>query len=87
MLRKINDVDVFFKLKKNVSFRFAPVSCLLSFPEHWRIGVHAFCLFSNGEIISSAIFCTNVASDGKLGERSVAGYTTADALSVRTRDG
>ena len=43
--------------------------------------------FSNGEIISSAIFCSNLASDGKLGERSVAGYTTADALPSRTRDG
>ena len=44
-------------------------------------------LISNGEIISSAIFCSNLASDGKLGERSVAGYTTADALPSRTRDG
>ena len=44
-------------------------------------------IFSNGEIISSAIFCSNLASDGKLGERSVAGYTTADALPSRTRDG
>ena len=42
---------------------------------------------SNGEIISSAIFCSNLASDGKLGERSVAGYMTADALPSRTRDG
>ena len=41
-------------------------------------------IFSNGEIISSAIFCSNLASDGKLGERSVAGYTTADALPSRT---
>ena len=41
-------------------------------------------IFSNGEIISSAIFCSNLASGGKLGERSVAGYTTADALPSRT---
>ena len=49
--------------------------------------INSFYLLSNGEIISSAIFCSNLASVGKLGERSVAGYMTADALPSRTRDG